>query len=131
MTNYVKYVGGKNGAANNKLAPVQIGFFNQQGGAIVIGANATNGAQLAVNYANKHLGGVDGHPIKLVTCFIASAEEEGTTCGQKFLANKKHLGDRRGWCRRRRAVAVCDAGGTKPVIAGVAVTPSMRCRRTR
>src|SRR5207247_265614 len=34
VTNYVKYVGGKAGPANNKLAPVQIGFYNQQGGAI-------------------------------------------------------------------------------------------------
>ena len=122
VTNYVKYVGGKAGAANNKLAPVQIGFYNQQGGAIVIGADATPGAQLAVNYANKNLGGIAGHPIKLVTCFIKSSEEEGTTCGQKFLANK--------------GIAVIDEGGVavgeqslfatlrgkKPVVAGVAIT---------
>ena len=34
---------------------------------------ATAGAQMAVNYANAELGGVGGHPIQLVTCFIASA----------------------------------------------------------
>ena len=89
MTNYVKYVDGKAGPANKKLSPVDIGFFNQQGGAIVIGADATTGAELAVNYANADANGVDGHPIKLVTCFIATAEAEGTTCGQKFLANKR------------------------------------------
>src|SRR5260370_40336232 len=43
---------------------------------------------MAVNYINAELGGVNGHPVQLVTCFIASAEEEGTTCAQKFLANK-------------------------------------------
>ena len=48
VTNYLKYVGGKAGKANPKLSPVQIGFFNQQGGAVVIGADATVGAQMAV-----------------------------------------------------------------------------------
>jgi branched-chain amino acid transport system substrate-binding protein len=43
---------------------------------------------MAVNYINAELGGVDGHPVQLDTCFIASAEEEGTGCAQKFLANK-------------------------------------------
>jgi len=123
VTNYVKYVDGKAGKANPKLSPIQVGFFNQQGGAIVIGANATNGAELAVNYANAELDGVDGHPIKLDTCFIASTEAEGTTCGERFLATK--------------GLSVIDEGGvatgvqslyrtlgrSRPVIAGVAVTP--------
>jgi branched-chain amino acid transport system substrate-binding protein len=78
---------------------------------------------MAVKYANAELGGVDGHPIVLDTCFIASAEEEGTGCAQKFLASKK--------------VDVIDMGGVaigvqsfystlgtaKPVIDGVAATP--------
>ena len=123
VTNYVKYVDGKAGKANPKLSPIQVGFFNQQGGAVVIGANATNGAELAVNYANADLGGVDDHPIKLDTCFIASTEAEGTTCGEQFLATK--------------GLSVIDEGGvatgvqslyrtlgrSRPVIAGVAVTP--------
>ena len=50
VTNYVKYVDGKAGKANSSLAPVAVGFVNQQGGQIVIGADATLGAQLAVNY---------------------------------------------------------------------------------
>src|SRR3974377_2330184 len=45
-----------------------------------VGRLAPAGAQMAVSYANAELGGVGGHPIQLVTCFIASAEEEGTTC---------------------------------------------------
>jgi branched-chain amino acid transport system substrate-binding protein len=77
---------------------------------------------MAVNYANAELGGVDGHPVKLDTCFIASAEEEGTVCAQKFAAAKN--------------VSVIDLGGVaigvqsffstlagaKPVIDGVAAT---------
>jgi len=123
VTNYLSYVGGKAGPANKSLPPVYIGYVNQQGGPTAVGLLATAGAQMAVNYANAELGGVDGHPIQLVTCFIASAEEEGTTCAQKFLANNK--------------VNVIDLGGVaigvqsffstlngaKPVIDGVAGTP--------
>jgi branched-chain amino acid transport system substrate-binding protein len=122
VTNYVKYVGGKAGPANKKLSPVDIGFFNQQGGAIVIGADATTGAELAVNYANANLGGIDGHPIKLVTCFIASAEDEGTTCGQKFLANKKIDVIDEGGVAVGVQSLYATLGGKKPVIAGVAIT---------
>ena len=88
MTNYLSYVGGKAGAANPSLPPVTIGFVNQQGGQQSIGPLATTGAQIAVKYINTELGGIDGHPLALSTCFIRSAEEEGTTCGQQFLANK-------------------------------------------
>ncbi|HTT27303.1 MAG TPA: ABC transporter substrate-binding protein [Solirubrobacteraceae bacterium] len=123
VTNYLTYVDGKAGKANSSLPPVTIGWVNQQGGQQVIGALATNGAQLAVKYINDQLGGIDGHPLKLQTCFITSAEEEGTTCGQKFLANK--------------SISVIDVGAvaigiqslystigtSKPVITGVSVTP--------
>jgi len=123
VTNYVTYVGGTAGPANPSLPPVYIGYVNQQGGPTAVGLLATAGAQMAVKYANAELGGVGGHPIQLVTCFIASAEEEGTTCAQKFLADKK--------------IDVVDLGGVAigvqsfystlhgalPVIDGVAATP--------
>jgi len=123
VTNYVSYIGGKKGKANPKLAPVYIGWINQQGGSQVIGGLATAGAQLAVKYVNADAGGIDGHPVVLKTCFIASTEQEGTTCGQELRASK--------------AVSVIDEGAVaigvqpfystlgaaKPVIVGVAVTP--------
>lgn len=123
VKNYVSYVDGKSGKANPSLKPVYIGFINQQGGQQQVGPLATNGAQMAVKYINAQLGGVDGHPVALKTCFIQSAEEQGTTCGQQFAADK--------------AVDVIDEGavaigaqpfystiaGSKPVIVGVAVTP--------
>jgi len=43
---------------------------------------------MAVKYINAELGGVDGHPVQLKTCFITSAEEEGKTCAQQLLADK-------------------------------------------
>ncbi len=123
VTDYQTYVDGKAGKANASLPPVTIGWINQQGGQQAIGPLATNGAQMAVKYINTELGGVDGHPVQLKTCFITSAEEEGKTCAQQLLADK--------------SVQVIDEGavaigiqsfystiaGAKPVIVGVAVTP--------
>ncbi|PWU24634.1 MAG: hypothetical protein C5B48_05345, partial [Candidatus Rokuibacteriota bacterium] len=123
MTNYLTYVHGHAGKANPRKSKIHVGWINQQGGQIVIGALSTAGAQLAVKYVNSELGGVDGHPVVLDTCFIKSAEEEGTTCGQKFANDKR--------------VSVIGAGavatgiqsfystihGAKPVIAGIATTP--------
>src|SRR6516225_7185912 len=76
VTDYLTYVGGTAGPANQSLPPVKIGFINQQGGPTAVGLHATDGAKMAVNYANAELGGIGGHPIVLDTCFIASAEEE-------------------------------------------------------
>jgi len=123
VTNYLTYVDGKAGPADKSLPPVYIGYVNQQGGPTAVGLLATAGAQMAVKYANAELGGVDGHPVQLVTCFIASAEEEGTTCAQKFLADKKiHVVDLGGV-----AIGVqsfySTLHGALPVLDGVAATP--------
>ena len=123
VTDYQTYVHGTAGKANSSLPPVYIGFINQQGGQQQIGPLATDGAQLAVKYINAQLGGVDGHPVALKTCFIRSAEEEGTTCGQQLAADKSVSVIDEG------AVAIgiqsfySTIGGAKPVIVGVAVTP--------
>jgi len=123
VTNYLAYTGGKAGPANPKLPPVYIGWINQQGGQQQIGPLATVGAQTAVKYVNAQLGGVDGHPVKLVECFVRSADEEGATCAQQFLANKSVAVIDEG------AVAIgiqpfySTLGGAKPVIVGVATTP--------
>jgi branched-chain amino acid transport system substrate-binding protein len=123
VTNYQTYVGGKPGKADSSLPPVYIGFVNQQGGQQQIGPLATTGAQIAVKYIDNELGGIGGHPLVLKTCFIRSAEEEGTTCAQKFLADKSVSVINEG------AVAIGDQsflstiGTAKPVAVGVAVTP--------
>ena len=59
----------------------KLSVYNTQTGRIQqqIGPLATNGAQMAVKYINAELGGIDGHPLVLKTCFIRSAEEEGTS----------------------------------------------------
>ncbi|MBV9452258.1 MAG: ABC transporter substrate-binding protein [Streptosporangiaceae bacterium] len=124
VTNYATYIGAKSGPADSAQAPVYIGWINQQGGQQQIGPLATAGAQLAVKYINATLHGVDGHPVALKTCFITSAEEEGTTCGQQMAADKSVSVIDEG------AVAIgiqsfySTIGTTKPVIVGVAATPT-------
>jgi branched-chain amino acid transport system substrate-binding protein len=123
VTDFVSYTAGKAGKADSSLPPVNIGWINQQGGQQVIGALATNGAQLAVKYVNAELGGVGGHPIALKTCYIASAEEEGTTCGQRLAADKQVSVINEGGVAIGVQSLYSTLGTAKPVIAGVAATP--------
>jgi branched-chain amino acid transport system substrate-binding protein len=88
VTNFLKYVDGKAGAANSKLAPVKIGWVNNQGGSVLVGPTATQGAALAAEWINQHADGIDGHPIELVDCEIPNTEAEGTTCGDTLAATK-------------------------------------------
>jgi branched-chain amino acid transport system substrate-binding protein len=120
VTNYLTYTGGKSGPANSSLTPVTVGFVNQQGGPVAIGLHATDGAEMAVKYINAQLGGIDGHPIQLDTCFIASAEEEGTGCAQKFLANKNVHVVAMGGVVIGVQSFYSTLGGALPVVGGVA-----------
>jgi branched-chain amino acid transport system substrate-binding protein len=122
VTNYLTYTDGKSGAANNSLTPVQIGWLNQQGGQSAVGPLATAGAQMAVKYINAELGGVDGHPLKLDTCFIANTDAEGTTCGQQFAANKSIEVIGEGGVAIGVQTFYTAIGSTTPVIVGVAAT---------
>ena len=88
VTNFVKYVDGKAGAANPKLSPVLVGWVNNQGGSVLVGPTATQGAAVAAEWINQHAGGIDGHPIKLVDCEIPNTDAEGTTCGDQLAATK-------------------------------------------
>jgi branched-chain amino acid transport system substrate-binding protein len=122
VTNYLSYVGGKAGAADSSLAPVTIGYINEQGDANPPGALASNGAQMAVNYINKELGGVGGHPLKLDTCYTTT-EEQGTTCADQFLANKSLPLIATGGVAVGAQSFFNTLAGKIPVIDGVAVTP--------
>jgi branched-chain amino acid transport system substrate-binding protein len=123
VTDYKQYTGAPGGKADSSLDPVSIGWINQQGGQVVIGQFATNGAELAVKYANEELGGVGGHPIELKTCFITGAEEEGTTCGQQLAADDSVSVIGIGGVAIGTQAFYSALDGDKPVIAGVAVTP--------
>jgi len=122
VTNYLSYVGGKAGAADSSLAPVTIGYINEQGDANPPGALASNGAQMAVSYINKELGGVGGHPLKLDACYTTT-EEQGTTCADQFLANKSLPLIATGGLAVGAQSFFNTLAGKIPVIDGVAVTP--------
>jgi branched-chain amino acid transport system substrate-binding protein len=88
VVDFVKYTAGKAGKANPKLKPVLVGWANNQGGQVLVGPSATQGAETAARWINQYAGGIDGHPVKLVECFIANTEAEGTRCGDQFAATK-------------------------------------------
>ena len=122
VTNYLSYVGGKAGAANSSLAPVTIGYMNEQGDANPPGELSTNGAEMAVSYINKELGGVDGHPLKLDTCFTTT-EAQGGTCADQFLADKSLPLVATGGVATGAQTFFNTIAGKMTVIDGVAVTP--------
>jgi branched-chain amino acid transport system substrate-binding protein len=88
ISNLVAYVHGKAGHADMSLKPIDIGYVNNQGGSIVGYPESTLGTQMAVDWINQHTTGIDGHPLKLVTCFVKNAEAEGLACAEQFLADK-------------------------------------------
>jgi branched-chain amino acid transport system substrate-binding protein len=123
VTDYQAYVGGKAGKADPSKSPIYIGWVNQQGGQQVIGAAATDGADLAVKLVNDQLGGIDGHPVALKKCFIKSAEEEGTSCAQKLGNDKSVTAIDMGGVAIGIQPFYSTIAGKKPVVTGVAVTP--------
>ena len=68
--------------------PVTIGFINQQAGSVATDPEATVAAQAAVSYINDQLDGVNGHPIKLDTCFTDGTVATSQTCAQQMVADK-------------------------------------------
>lgn len=122
VTDYQAYLGGKPGKATTS-PPVTIGWINQQGGQQVIGAAATDGADLAVKLINDKLGGIGGHPLQLKKCYIRSAEEEGTTCAQQLGNDPAVKLIVEGAVATGIQSFYSTIAGKKPVIVGVAVTP--------
>ncbi|MGZ4280920.1 MAG: ABC transporter substrate-binding protein [Gaiellaceae bacterium] len=123
VTNYVAYTGGKAGKANPKLSPIVIGAINTQGGQVLVGPGWTNGVKTAVQYVNKYLGGVGGHPLVVSYCFTTSAEEEGTKCGQQFANNSKIKVVEFGAVAVGNQSFYAALGNKKPTVGGVELLP--------
>jgi branched-chain amino acid transport system substrate-binding protein len=79
----VELTGGTEGPADESLPPFTVGFLNQQGGEPAF-AEHEAAVDVAVDFINEHLGGIDGHPVELEKCFIKS-EEDGQKCAVQFL----------------------------------------------
>lgn len=85
---FATYTGGKLGAANFHLTPIDMGWVNDDGGSVQ-SPETTTAAEIAVKVINNYLGGIDGHPLQLVRCSVVTGEEQGQTCAQQFLADPK------------------------------------------
>jgi branched-chain amino acid transport system substrate-binding protein len=127
VSNYPAYVGAKLGTkADPSKSPITFGWLNQQGGPTDIdpNGNPTKGAQLAVNYINNQLGGIDGHPLKMVSCYTSTSDSQGQQCAEQFLNNKSIVAIVAG------AEALGDQpfhqtiNGALPTIMGVSSTPA-------
>jgi branched-chain amino acid transport system substrate-binding protein len=89
VSNYMAFINGKAGKANPKLSPVYVGVVNQQGGTADIAPEWTYGADIAADFINDQAGGIDGHPVKIVSCFIPDTVSSAAQCGQQFANNSK------------------------------------------
>ena len=71
------YTGGPGGEATGE--PIRLGIATNTSLFPQVG----DGTDVAVEFVNEQLGGVDGRPIELVTC-AAIAAEDGASCGAQF-----------------------------------------------
>jgi branched-chain amino acid transport system substrate-binding protein len=76
-----------------------------------------------VQYVNKYLGGVQGHPLVVSYCFTTSAEEEGTKCGQKFANDKRIQVVEFGAVAVGNQSFYAALGSKKPTVGGVELLP--------
>ena len=120
---YAAYTGG-HGKANSKLKPVVIGWINGQGGTVpgTSFPSTTRAAEAVVKMINAELGGIDGHLVKLNECFIISAEEEGTKCGQQMANDTKVKIVVHGVVVVGNQSEYNVLKGTKPVVMGVSAS---------
>lgn len=81
------YLGGNTTAADTSKKPIKIGWVNEEGGSSGQ-PEASAGVRAAVALVNEHLGGVQGHRVELVECFVASSEEEAQSCAQQMYNDK-------------------------------------------
>ncbi len=125
VTDYVAYTGGTAGPADASLAPIKLGWVNNEGGSInPIGASTTSAADFAVQYVNEQLGGIGGHPLELVKCFVKNAEEEGLNCGQQFLNDPDIPAVLYGAVAVGANTINSTLAGQKPIIMAYSVNPS-------
>ena len=90
---------------------------------MLVGPGWTNGVKTAVQYVNKYLGGVQGHPLVVSYCFTTSAEEEGTKCGQQFANNNRIKVVEFGAVAVGNQSFYAALGNKKPTVGGVELLP--------
>lgn len=102
--------------------PVAIGYVNQEGGTPSF-AEASFGADAAVDMLNTRLGGVNGRPLELVRCTV-KAEEDGLLCAQKMLADDRITAVLTGALFTGNQPLLETLKGRKPVFLANPLTPA-------
>jgi branched-chain amino acid transport system substrate-binding protein len=72
-----------------KGKPIEIGYINDESGPVAV-PYVTYGTQAAVSYVNSH-GGVDGRPLKLISCSGDGSPETSIGCANQFVQAKVPL----------------------------------------
>ena len=116
-----KYLG-TSGSQSATGSPITLGWVNEQGGTIS-SPEATSGAKAAVAMINQHLGGIDGHPLRLDICLVQSSEEQGQTCAQQLYNNPKVIGVLTGATSLSSPALHSTLGGKKPIIGSIPSSP--------
>lgn len=73
-------------AADPSLESVKIGWLNQDEG-VPSFPGSTAGADVAIEYVNEEMGGIDGHPVELVKCSPGLDEASNQACAQEMANN--------------------------------------------
>ncbi|MEU9888896.1 ABC transporter substrate-binding protein [Sphaerisporangium sp. NPDC051011] len=74
-------------SADPSLDPVVIGFRGLEGGTLSL-TDMRKGFESAVDYVNSERGGINGHPLKVVTCKTDVTPESSVNCANKFVGER-------------------------------------------
>jgi branched-chain amino acid transport system substrate-binding protein len=110
------YTGGTGGKADKKLAPITIGYINQEGG-VPSFPEATAGINAAAKFVNNELGGAQKHPVAIKKC-VVQTEEDGQRCATEMLNDEKVSFVMTGTLVVGNASIYSTLAGKKPVIIG-------------
>ncbi len=88
--------GGSSGAAAGGSAaasrltgpPVTVGFVTVENSTVGSYPETRKAAQAAVDYANTSLGGLDGRPLRLISCATDGSPESSQNCANRLVATK-------------------------------------------
>jgi branched-chain amino acid transport system substrate-binding protein len=119
----VSYTGGQPGRANPSASPITIGWVNSQGGGPFVFPEATVAAEIATKFVNEQLGGIGGHPLRLVTCKVAGQEADGQVCGQQMANDAAISAVALGNLFIGNGPLYTALAGKKPVIGTVSTSP--------
>jgi branched-chain amino acid transport system substrate-binding protein len=79
---------GSSNPTNQSLAPVVVGFVNQDAGSAAAYPEGKAAALAAASYINDYLGGVGGHPLKMDTCSTDGTLTSDQNCAQQMVSDK-------------------------------------------